>query len=121
MSLSAVRVDIVVEGDVVLHSRQKWTMRLVAVQKVGKIDHVCVLIEQFFCLFYIKENTSDVEITCRCCFFTATNRQKPNPDVSHEQRSCRIECQLKTAPRLSTLDSPIDPRWENGVTLNLCG
>lgn len=47
MSLSAVLVDIVVEGDVVLHSRRKWTMRLVTVQKVEKIDHVCVLIEQF--------------------------------------------------------------------------
>lgn len=46
MSLSAALVDIVVE-DVVLHSRRKWTMRLVTVQKVGKIDHICVLIEQF--------------------------------------------------------------------------
>lgn len=38
MSLSAVLVDIVAEGNVVLHNRRKWTMRLVAVQKVGKID-----------------------------------------------------------------------------------
>lgn len=47
MSLSAVLVDIAVEGGVVLHSRRKWTVRSVAVQKVGKIHHVCVLIEQF--------------------------------------------------------------------------